>query len=50
MDHQLEGKLSYVQKIEARIKRRKTSNDEIASQYFNLDILSGTSVSCDRLF
>jgi hypothetical protein len=50
IDHQVEGKLSYVQKIEARIKRRKTSNDEIASQYINLDILSGTSVSCERLF
>ena len=50
IDHQVEGELSYVQKIEARIKRRKTSNDEIASQYINLDILSGTSVSCERLF
>ncbi len=46
----MEGELSYVQKIEAWIKRRKTSNDEIASQYINLDILSGTSVSCERLF
>jgi hypothetical protein len=50
IDHQVEGELSYVQKIEAQIKRRKTSNDEIACQYINLDILSGTSVSCERLF
>ena len=32
------------------MKRRKTSTDDIAGQYINLDILCGTSVSCERLF
>jgi len=42
--------LSYAQKLELRIKRRKKSNDNIALSYMNLDVLAGTSVSCERLF
>jgi hypothetical protein len=42
--------LSYAQKLELRMKRRKTSTDDIAGQYINLGILCGTSVSCERLF
>lgn len=42
--------LSYLQKFEARIKKRKLNDDDIASQYINLGVLAGTSVSCERLF
>ena len=43
--------LSYAQQLELRIKRRKTTNVEMSiTQYLNLDMLSGTSVSCERLF
>jgi hypothetical protein len=42
--------LSYAQKLELQMKRRKTSTDDIAVQYINLDILCGTSVSYDQLF
>jgi hypothetical protein len=45
-----EGELSYAQKVEQRIKRKKISNDAIASRYINLGILTGTSVACERLF
>ena len=45
-----EGELSYAQKVEQRIKRKKISNDAIASRYINLGILAGTSVACERLF
>jgi hypothetical protein len=45
-----EDGLSYAQKIEQRMKRRKTSNDGISKQYVNLAVLPGTSVSCERLF
>ena len=38
--------LSYAQKLELRIKRRKKSNDNIALSYMNLDVLAGMSVSC----
>ena len=38
------------EKIKDRQKRQKTGNDTLASQYINLDILAGTSVSCERLF
>ena len=34
-----EGELSYAQKVEQRIKRKKISYDAIASQYINLGIL-----------
>jgi hypothetical protein len=33
-----------------RTKQQKNTSDGIAKQYVNLDILSGTSVSCERLF
>ena len=33
-----EGELSYAQKVEQRIKRKKISNDAIASRYINLGI------------
>ena len=46
----VEDECSYAQKIEARLKRRKINNDDIASQYVNLDLLAGTSVACERLF
>jgi hypothetical protein len=45
-----DAQLSYTQKLELRIKRTKTSNDGIARKYINLDVLCGTSVSCERLF
>jgi hypothetical protein len=46
----LEDDLSYAQKVDARIKRRKTNNDAIATKYIDLSILCGTSVACERLF
>jgi hypothetical protein len=45
-----EDELSYAQKVDARIKRRKTNEDAIATKYVNLSILCGTSVVCERLF
>lgn len=43
--------LSYAQQLELRMKRRKTTHAEMSiMQYLNLDMLSGTSVSCERLF
>ncbi len=48
VEHQ--GSLSYAEKIKDRLKRQKKGNDTLASQYINLDILAGTSVSCERLF
>ena len=42
--------MTYAQQLELRMKRRKTSNDDIARSYMNLDVLAGTSVSCERLF
>ena len=38
------------EKIKDRQKRQKTGNDTLASQYINVDILAGTSVSCEYLF
>jgi hypothetical protein len=46
----LEDGLSYAQKVDARIKRRKTNNDAIATKYIDLSILCGTSAACERLF
>ena len=43
------GSLSYAEKIKDRLKRQKTGNDTLASQYINLDIVAGTSVSCKQL-
>ncbi len=48
VEHQ--GSLSFAEKIKDHLKRQKTGNDALASQNINLDILSGTSVSCERLF
>ena len=46
-----QGSLTYAQKIQDRVKRQKTGKDTIASKkYINLDIVAGTSVSCERLF
>jgi len=42
--------LTYAQKVELRMKRRKTNNNDVASKYVNLDVLCGTSVQCERLF
>ena len=42
--------LSYAQKLELRMKRRKTTNDNLLQHYVNLNVLAGTSVSCERLF
>jgi hypothetical protein len=44
------NELSYAQKVELRMKRRKTCNDDIATKYINLDVICGTSVECKRLF
>ena len=45
-----QGNISYAQKVQDRVKRQKTGKDTIASEYINLDIVAGTSVSCERLF
>ena len=42
--------LTYAQKVELRMKRRKSCSNEIAAKYINLDVLCGTSVECERLF
>ena len=43
--------LTYAQKVELRMKRRRKScSNEIAAKYINLDVLCGTSVECERLF
>lgn len=44
------NELSYAQKVELRMKRRKSCNDDIATKYINLDVICGTSVECERLF
>ena len=38
--HHLGEETTYAQRLEARVKRRKVSNDDICSQYLNLDILA----------
>jgi hypothetical protein len=44
------GVLSYAQKVEQCIKRKRLVYDAIASRYINLGILAGTSMACERLF
>ena len=52
VDNACEGseEITYAQKLELRMKRRKACSNEIAAEYINFDVLCGTSVECERLF
>jgi hypothetical protein len=48
--HHPNNSLTFARKVELRMMRRKTNNNDVASKYVNLDVLCGTSVQCEQLF